>query len=331
MRLKALLGLVVICLAIWCSGSMAIQYKCYSTTDTCRVCWDTTRTPWFLQEMDLGHCDTVRIGCPVCITGLAVGDSFMVPIYLYNDNPISALSLPFRHYGRSLRFGITDYGALDPTGGFMTTSQKGNLSWLTSNDLDADTVSGLLGWIDVSGTKPLSANATSVARLLGNFYLVRTAEAPAEQVVRFDTAFYPPAGEWLANNGVSIGNGAGMRPKFVICQHFTPPCDIALPVQDVNGANLPQKFELGQNMPNPFNPNTVIQFAVPRPAEVRVEVFNVLGQKVKTLANEFSKAGYKRVEWDGTDDNGSSVASGVYLYRMTSGDFSETKKMLLLK
>jgi flagellar hook assembly protein FlgD len=84
-------------------------------------------------------------------------------------------------------------------------------------------------------------------------------------------------------------------------------------------------------MPNPFNPNTVIMFAIPKPGEVRIEVFNVLGQKVKTLANEFSKAGYKRVEWDGTDDNGSSVASGVYLYRMTAGDFSETKKMLLLK
>jgi flagellar hook assembly protein FlgD len=52
---------------------------------------------------------------------------------------------------------------------------------------------------------------------------------------------------------------------------------------------------------------------------------------VKTLSNEFSKAGYKRVEWDGTDDSGSSVASGVYLYRMISGDFSDTKKMLLLK
>jgi flagellar hook assembly protein FlgD len=102
-------------------------------------------------------------------------------------------------------------------------------------------------------------------------------------------------------------------------------------VQEINTSLLPQKFELGQNTPNPFNPNTVIVFAVPRPAEVRIEVFNVLGQKVKTLSNEFSKAGYKRVEWDGTDDSGSSVASGVYLYRMISGDFSDTKKMLLLK
>lgn len=326
MKLRVLLGLTVICLAVLGDSSLAQGYKCYAAQDTCQVCYDTTKTPWVMNSLDLGVCDTVRIGCPVCVNDLVVGDSFKVPIYLYNDKKLASLSLPFRHNGTYLRFGFGgDYG-LDTDGATVLTSiQKAGILFESR-----DAASALLGWVDFSGTRPIAANTTGAGKLLGYLYLVLTSGV-TNPVVRFDSAFYPSAGEWLANNEVAVKSGIQERPKFAICQYFTGPCQIALPVQDVNSGNLPQEFELGQNRPNPFNPNTVIEFAVPRPAEVRVEVFNTLGQRVKTLANEFSKAGYKRVEWDGTDDNGNSVASGVYLYRMTAGDFSETKKMLLLK
>ncbi|OGC77685.1 MAG: hypothetical protein A2Z27_00980 [candidate division Zixibacteria bacterium RBG_16_50_21] len=96
-------------------------------------------------------------------------------------------------------------------------------------------------------------------------------------------------------------------------------------------AQLPKSFELNQNFPNPFNANTQIRFAVPKASHVRLDVFDILGRKVKTLVNENLTAGYKQVIWDGTNQNGDEVASGVYFYRIKSVDFATTKKMVLLK
>jgi hypothetical protein len=96
-------------------------------------------------------------------------------------------------------------------------------------------------------------------------------------------------------------------------------------------AILPTEFDLSQNKPNTFNPSTQINFALPSAAKVNLTVFNVLGQQVKTLVDEYMTAGYQTVTWDGRDNSGASVASGVYFYRIAAGDFAETKKMLLLK
>ncbi len=97
------------------------------------------------------------------------------------------------------------------------------------------------------------------------------------------------------------------------------------------GANLPTDFDLSQNVPNPFNPSTQIQFALPKDAQVNLSVYNVLGQHVTTLVNDFMRAGMQTVTWDGTDASGTTVASGVYFYKLRAGDFTDTKKMLLLK
>jgi hypothetical protein len=100
---------------------------------------------------------------------------------------------------------------------------------------------------------------------------------------------------------------------------------------DDDVAGLPLEFALSQNYPNPFNPATEIEFALPENAYVKIEIFNVLGQKVLTLVDAEMDAGYKSVVWDGTDRSGRSVASGVYLYRMEAKDKTFTKKMLMLK
>ena len=95
--------------------------------------------------------------------------------------------------------------------------------------------------------------------------------------------------------------------------------------------NLPMSFALQQNYPNPFNPTTTIEFNVPTRAHVTLEIFNLLGQHVRTLVDETKSAGNYKAIWDGTDVTGKSVSTGVYLYRFRAGDFVETKKMLLLK
>ena len=93
----------------------------------------------------------------------------------------------------------------------------------------------------------------------------------------------------------------------------------------------PQGFSLSQNYPNPFNPRTSIRYALPQDAEVRLTVYNVLGQRVATLVDEYQSAGYSTVWWDGKDANGDEVSSGVYFYRLTAGEFSEVKKMMMVK
>ncbi|MEW6412732.1 MAG: M20/M25/M40 family metallo-hydrolase [Candidatus Zixiibacteriota bacterium] len=94
---------------------------------------------------------------------------------------------------------------------------------------------------------------------------------------------------------------------------------------------LPGAFVLHQNHPNPFNPNTIIEYQLPRAGKVNLTVFNLLGQKVRTLVDEQQSAGTQKVNWDGANDAGHKVATGLYLYRLQVGDHAESRKMLLLK
>ena len=105
----------------------------------------------------------------------------------------------------------------------------------------------------------------------------------------------------------------------------------ATAIDDDNNDILPVKFTLYQNYPNPFNPVTRIDYNLPIASDVTLKVYNILGQEVKTLVDVREKAGHKTVYWDGKNNANKSVASGLYLYRLTAEDFTETKKMLLLK
>jgi hypothetical protein len=103
-------------------------------------------------------------------------------------------------------------------------------------------------------------------------------------------------------------------------------------VEDETGdRERPSEFELSQNYPNPFNPTTKIEFTLAKSGFVTLQIYDVLGRKVRTLVSEELSAGYKSVIWDGKNEDGDDVASGVYFYQLKVGDFSEPKKMLLLK
>ena len=94
----------------------------------------------------------------------------------------------------------------------------------------------------------------------------------------------------------------------------------------------PEAFSLADNFPNPFNPTTMIKYALPQAADVELTVYNVVGQPVRTLVAEYQSAGRYAVEWDATNDSGHSLSSGMYFYRLQAGgEFLEIKKMLLLK
>ena len=89
---------------------------------------------------------------------------------------------------------------------------------------------------------------------------------------------------------------------------------------------LPKEFSLSQNFPNPFNPSTVINYALPKDSDVKLIIYNLKGQVVENLINGKQNAGYKSIKW-----NGGNSASGLYIYRLTAGDFVQTRKMVLLK
>ncbi len=107
--------------------------------------------------------------------------------------------------------------------------------------------------------------------------------------------------------------------------------DLLARVEIGNLNPLPDRYGLNQNMPNPFNPSTAIRYQLPQAGPVRLSVYNLLGQEVRELVNESKEAGSFTATWDGTDALGRRVASGIYLYRIQAGDFSASRRMLLLK
>lgn len=102
-------------------------------------------------------------------------------------------------------------------------------------------------------------------------------------------------------------------------------------VGDPSDDNLPADFSLAQNYPNPFNPSTVIEFQLPTKAKVDIEVFNVLGQRVRTLFSGGLPAGQHSVIWDGCLENGRGAATGIYFYRLRTDQISLSRKMALVK
>ena len=95
--------------------------------------------------------------------------------------------------------------------------------------------------------------------------------------------------------------------------------------------DVPTEFELEGNYPNPFNPTTTIRFALPEEANVTLEVYDATGRRVSTLISNQLSAGRYEAIWNGRNDSGSTVASGMYLYRLTAGNFVESKTMILMK
>ena len=104
----------------------------------------------------------------------------------------------------------------------------------------------------------------------------------------------------------------------------------ALPLAALTGRALPERFALGPNYPNPFNPSTIIPYQLAASSAVRLEVFNLLGQHLATLVDGERSAGFHTATWHATDAAGRAVGAGVYIYRMTVGMERQTGRMVLI-
>jgi len=107
--------------------------------------------------------------------------------------------------------------------------------------------------------------------------------------------------------------------------------DVPNSIYDHSIEKVPAKVKLYQNYPNPFNPITHIRYELSSSHKVSIYIYNMIGQKIKTFQSKNQNPGYHTVVWDGTNDTGQKVGSGIYYYRMSAGKYSSTKKMLLLK
>ncbi len=219
------------------------------------------------------------------------------------DDPSDDVRLLTGAYSGGNTPGVLDFAYIDPTYGFPATD------WIY-----------LRRPVDAEGSYAAFANDVS-----------------SEQ---FTYTWYDHSIEVLARIIFCDFGGAGTLPppgtviRFITAKVFSPQ-DTLVVEATVTGvketAIPPLTYELKQNYPNPFNPTTTIAFALPRNEQVRLEIFNILGQKVRTLINTQMAAGKHQIVWDGKNEQGITVPSGIYIYRLKTDHFSATKRMVLLK
>jgi len=132
----------------------------------------------------------------------------------------------------------------------------------------------------------------------------------------------------LISNDVQVRLATAFQ-GLVYAPASTPSAGIAEQLADE--MQVPTSFELGQNYPNPFNPSTTIRYGLPRQSRVILTVHNMLGEEVARLVDGEQPEGYYQVQWNGRSSNGAAVSTGVYFYRLSTNDFTDVKKMILLK
>jgi hypothetical protein len=179
----------------------------------------------------------------------------------------------------------------------------------------------MIGFANITDSLNPPANTNGQRVHMISFRCVIDAGTPS-QVVTFDTCWDD------RTRSVSFGLSDGLRefPPAIVRGVLT-----ILPEGVDDGDKLPTEFGLAQNYPNPFNPETNIDFQLPKESDVSLVVYNLLGQTVKTLVNGRVAAGEHTARWDGRDQNGSQVPSGVYFYKLTTSEFTQTYKMTMLR
>ena len=220
--------------------------------------------------------------------------------------------------GAEVTFAVTaGGGTLSAT--TATTDENGRAaSTLTLGLPGANTVT-----VSVAGLEPVTFTATAEATPdfdgdgeTGFFDFFLFADAFGGSDPRFDLD---------GSGSVDFGD------FFLLADHFGDPARGKLLALAREMIGLPDGPQLQQNAPNPFNSETVISWFLLRPGPARVEVFALTGQRVAVLQQGSKKAGVHRVHWDGRDDRGRSLASGVYLYRLVTDERVQTRKLTLLR
>jgi hypothetical protein len=160
----------------------------------------------------------------------------------------------------------------------------------------------------------------------GGFEVERKFENEAYKKIDFVASLGEPGSYTWEDAGASTAGAYYYRLKQVDLQGgFNYSEEISVSV------GIPKEFELSQNHPNPFNPETTFTYSVSSGSELSIIIYDLLGKQVQTLVREFKQPGRYQIKWNGTDDNSQRVASGIYFARLSVGKFSQVRKILLQK
>lgn len=129
------------------------------------------------------------------------------------------------------------------------------------------------------------------------------------------------------------GNTIVLKPGIVVIENgqFFGLTGVATSLNQDMDTQLPVEFSIGQNYPNPFNPSTTIEYSVAKRTRVKIDVFNITGQHIITLLDEEQQAGWNNIQWNGKNQFGNEVVSGMYFYRIMAESFNQTRKMILMR
>ncbi len=253
-------------------------------------------------------------------------------IYFYTNNVDSAIVsyVDVPHYSYS-GDGLYTFQAIFLANGNIVFQYGSMVGELASNTIGIENVDGLIG-LQVAYNAPYVVSDMAVLFDFPVFWLFvnpmsgfALPEESTDHTVTFDAT---ELGEGVYAGYLEINSNDPSNPTLAV------PCTLSVgPIVGIDdySNSIPTSFNLDQNYPNPFNPSTDISFALPVRSDVKLAVFDLLGRQVKQLSAGSLDAGYHTVTWDGKDNSGSSVSSGVYFYTIKAGEFEMTRKMVMLK
>ena len=189
--------------------------------------------------------------------------------------------------------------------------------------------------LDVSGfMKKINLYHTSMdAFIVGNFGVTQSWTRPNFSRIGY---WY----DYFSGDSINVTDVTNLTDSIILApgdfRIYTtsklplPEPGILLDVEQIEN-QIPVEYSLEQNYPNPFNPSTVIRYRIIKPAQVSLKIYDVLGSEIKTLVNKEQVNGVYEVDWNGDDQFGNNVSTGVYFYKINAGDYTETRKMMLIK
>ncbi|MGH1362178.1 MAG: DUF5123 domain-containing protein [Calditrichia bacterium] len=175
------------------------------------------------------------------------------------------------------------------------------------------------------------ANATLSVATAGNGSVTLNPEGGVYDIGTEVTLTAVPDSGWVFFEWQGALSGNTNPEVLTITENTTVTAVFEIATGIGDGALVPHEFAVSQNYPNPFNPSTTIKFQVPQVSSVSLVVYNILGHRVRTLVNNNFEPGYYNVVWDGRNDSGQAVSSGMYIYRFEAEDYRWTQKMIMMK
>ncbi|MBC8488444.1 MAG: T9SS type A sorting domain-containing protein [Bacteroidetes bacterium] len=277
----------------------------------------------------------------IYVTDQPGGWAFDIPgIYRCNGMPITSCDISGGPHHGTIYINWSDQrNGTTNTDVWLVKSTNGGQNWSTPKRVNDDPAGKqqFFTWMDIDQTTGylyfVFYDRRNHSNNLTDVYIARSTDGGTtfENIIISATPFLPVSGFFGDYSCISAHDNK-VRPIWARLDGSTPNISvwtaiIDFPANVINiTTNIPSEYHLGQNFPNPFNPTTSIKFDIPGSTFTKIKIYDILGKEIATLVSEELSAGSYEVEWDASE-----YTSGIYMYKLITNDFSETKKMLLIK